>query len=322
MTTINTKTSLASEVPLWRQRLAVTRKAFLSNWRIFAENRVGLLGFAGIMIFGLMAIGHPILMRTVWTETNVGIGVYDPLAGFDDSIQEHPAEPSRRHLLGTNPRGGDILSQLLYSTRWEFILGVTTALVTVFIATFVGAVAAYYGGAIDAVLMRLVDLIIMIPGLAILIVLSGLFQVGILQLALFLGILSGFGGAAIVIKSQALTVKVKPFIEAARVAGGSDFHIISNHIVPNLLPIALLYMMFTVTGAIFAEAVLSFLGLTEIEMSWGIMINQTRALGFMLDFDRWWLIFPASIAITALCASFYMVGRALDEVVNPRLRRR
>lgn len=322
MTTINTKTSLAPEVPLWRQRLAVTRKAFLSNWRIFAENRVGLLGFAGIMIFGLMAIGHPILMRTVWTETNVGIGVYDPLAGFDDSIQEHPAEPSRRHLLGTNPRGGDILSQLLYSTRWEFILGVTTALVTVFIATFVGAVAAYYGGAIDAVLMRLVDLIIMIPGLAILIVLSGLFQVGILQLALFLGILSGFGGAAIVIKSQALTVKVKPFIEAARVAGGSDFHIISNHIVPNLLPIALLYMMFTVTGAIFAEAVLSFLGLTEIEMSWGIMINQTRALGFMLDFDRWWLIFPASIAITALCASFYMVGRALDEVVNPRLRRR
>ncbi len=92
--------------------------------------------------------------------------------------------------------------------------------------------------------------------------------------------------------------------------------------IPNLLPISLLYMMFVVTGAIFTEAVLSFFGLTEINMSWGIMINLTSNLGYLLRFDTWWLLFPPSVAITSLCASFYLVGRAMDEVVNPRLRRR
>ena len=168
--------------------------------------------------------------------------------------------------------------------------------------------------------MRLVDLVIMVPYLPILIVLSALMAVGMIQLAFFLGVLYGFGATAVVIKSQALTVKVKPFIEAAKIAGGGDFHIIFTHMVPNLLPISLLYMMFVVTGAIFSEAVLSFFGLTE--MSWGLMINTTQVFGYLMRFDTWYLLLPASLAITLLCAAFYLVGRALDEVVNPRLRER
>jgi peptide/nickel transport system permease protein len=173
-------------------------------------------------------------------------------------------------------------------------------------------------------LMRLADLVIMVPTLPILIVLSAVSTngVGMLELALVLGVLSGFGGTTIVIKSQALSVKVKPFIEAARIAGGGDFHIIFKHMLPNLLPISLLYMMFVVTGAIFSEAVLSFFGLTTIQMSWGIMINTTQFFGYLLRFDTWWLLLPASVAITTLCAAFYLVGRAMDEVVNPRLRQR
>jgi peptide/nickel transport system permease protein len=81
-------------------------------------------------------------------------------------------------------------------------------------------------------------------------------------------------------------------------------------------------MMFTVNTAIAYEAILSFFGLTTITMSWGLMINVTQVFGYLLRFDTWWLLFPASIAITTLCAAFYLVGRALDEVVNPRLRRR
>ena len=190
------------------------------------------------------------------------------------------------------------------------------------IATTVGALAAYYGGWLDSALMRFADLIIMVPAIPILIVLSAIIaDFGMFQLALFLGILSGFGATTIVIKSQALSVKVKPFIEAARVAGGGNIHIITRHMVPNLMPIALLYMMFVVTTAIFAEAILSFLGLTEIEMSWGLMINTTQVLGYILRFDTWWLLFPAALSITLLCAAFYLVGRAMDEVVNPRLRR-
>jgi peptide/nickel transport system permease protein len=301
--TTRTETAYA---PLWRVRLNLLRKSLRSNSALFAENPIGLIGLGAILAFGLFALMHPLLMNTVWEAK-----VYDPITGFDMEIAYHPSPPSTRHLLGTDPLGRDVLSQLMYSTRFEFGLGIIAAVVTVVIATTIGAVAAYYGGVVDMLFMRLADLVIMVPFLPILIVLGALMDVGMLQLALVIGILSGLGGTTVVIKSQALTIKVKPYIEAARIAGGSDFHIIMAHMVPNLLPISLLYMMFVVTGAIFSEAVLSFFGLTTIQMSWGLMINNT-----------WWLLFPASLAITILCAAFYLTGRALDEVVNPRLRKR
>jgi len=284
---------------------------------LFTENPIGVIGLGVIVFFGLLALAHPILMKTVWAPR-----VYDPVSGFDLQIAYHPSPPSARHLLGTDPLGRDVLSQLMYSTRWEFALGILSAVVTVVIATTVGAVSAFYGGIVDTLLMRLADLVIMVPFLPILIVLSALTEVGIFELALVIGVLSGFGGTAVVIKSQALSVKVKPYIEAARIAGGGDFHIIFKHMVPNLLPISLLYMMFVVTGAIFSEAVLSFFGLTTIQMSWGIMVNVTQLFGYLLRFDTWYLLMPASLAITTLCAAFYLVGRGMDEVVNPRLRGR
>lgn len=304
-------------VPLWRVRLSLFWKSFRGSWALFSENPIGLIGLGVIIFFGLLALSHPILMNTVWDKP-----VYDPIQGFDIEIPFHPSPPSSRHILGTDPLGRDVLSQLLYSTRWEFALGVLAAVVTVVVATTIGAVAAYYGGTLDTVLMRLTDLVIMIPLLPILIVLSSLMKVGIWQLAIVLGIVLGFGSTTWVIKSQALSVKVKPYIEAARIAGGGHTHIIVRHMVPNLMPIALLYMMFTVTTAIFIEAVLSFFGLTTIQMSWGIMINTTQLFGYILRFDTWWLLFPASLAITFLCAAFYFVGRAMDEVVNPKLRQR
>ncbi len=316
MSTVSSSTEI-TYVPLWRVRLRLFWRGVKTNWAMFAENPIGLIGLGIVIFFGLFALAHPILMNTVWERK-----IYEPVNGFDIEIAYHPSPPSARHLLGTDPLGRDVLSQLMFSTRYEFTLGMISAVVTILIATTIGAVSAYYGGVIDAVLMRLVDLVIMIPYLPILIVLSALMSVGMLELALVLGILYGFGGTAIVIKSQALTVKVKPYIEAARIAGGGDFHIIFSHMMPNLLPIALLYMMFVVTGAIFSEAVLSFFGLTEIQMSWGLMINTTQVFGYLMRFDTWYLLIPASLAITLLCAAFYLTGRALDEVVNPRLRER
>ncbi len=304
--------------PLWRVRLSLAWRSLKSNWALFAENPVGLVGLGVIIFFGLLAAAHPILMATVWPES-----VYDPVTGIDLEAGFHPAPPSARHLLGTDPLGRDVLSQLMYSTRFEFALGILSAVITVLIATTVGSIAAYFGGWIDTVLMRFADLVIMVPILPILIVIGAIVaDFGMIQLAIALGLLAGFGGTTIVIKSQALSVKVKPFVEAAKVAGGSDRHIILRHMVPNLMPISLLYMMFVVTNAIFIEAVLSFFGLTEIQMSWGLMINTTAVLGYLLRFDTWYLLFPASIAITMLCSAFYLVGRALDEVVNPRLRQR
>ena len=284
---------------------------------MFVGTRVGLVGLAIICFYALLALAHPILMNSVWDQST-----YDPVVGYSFDEVRQPAPPSRNHLLGTDPLGRDILSQLMFSARAEFLLGLLAAVVTVTIGTTVGAVAAYFGGVVDMLLMRLADIMIMMPGISVLIVLSALIGVEHLELALIIGILSGFGGTGVVLKSQALSVVVKPYIDAARIAGGGPFHIIFVHIVPNLLPLSFLYMMFTVTGAIFSEAVLSFLGLLDVRMSWGLMIHTTESAGYLLQVtEYWWLIFPASLSITLLCSSFYLVGRSLDEVVNPRLRR-
>jgi peptide/nickel transport system permease protein len=302
---------------LWRVRLNLFARALRTNWALFAENHIGLLGLGVILFYGLFALAHPILINTIWDPV-----IYHPVSGFDMTIPVHPSPPTARHLLGTDPLGRDVLSQLMFSTRYEFALGLIAAIVTMTIATTIGAVTAYFGGLVDMLLMRLVDLVMMVPMLPILIVLGALMDIGMLELAVVIGLLSGFSGTAIVVKSQALTIKVRPYIEAARIAGGGHWHIIFKHIVPNLMPISLLYMMFTVNSAIAMEAVLSFFGLTTIEMSWGLMVNTTQFFGYLLRFDTWWLLFPASIAISTLCAAFYLASRALDEVVNPRLRQR
>jgi peptide/nickel transport system permease protein len=343
--------------PLWRIRLRLLWRTFKKNWSLFAENKVGLVGLFIIGIFALMAIAHPILMATVWGGDNREI--YDPVIGYDAVVKEfvvveevtdpsseielidarftninakvgdiieqpqQPAPPSSRHLLGTDPIGRDVLSQLMFSTRAAFFLGMVAALVTVFIATTVGSVAAFFRGFVDSFLMRIADLLLLMPIIPILIVIGGFWTVELWQLGVIIGVLNGFGGVAIVLRSQALAVSVKPFVDAARIAGGSRWHLIFRHIIPNVLPLSFLYMMFGVTEAISLEAVLSFFGLLNVEMSWGLMISIAQAEGYLLrGFDVWWLLFPAGLAVTFLAAAFFLVGRAMDEVVNPRLRQR
>ena len=316
MATVNAQPAVPSSV--WRARLRLASRSVRENWGLFVRTRIGLLGLAIIATYAILALAHPILMNTVWEPR-----IYDPVIGYAFDETQQPAPPSLKHPLGTDPLGRDILSQLMFSARSEFLLGLLAATVTVVIGTSVGAIAAYFGGWVDTILMRLADIMIMMPAISVLIVLSALIGVEHFELALLIGILSGFGATGVVLKSQALSVVVKPYIDAARSAGGGHFHVILVHIVPNLLPLSFLYMMFTVTSAIFSEAVLSFLGLLNVRMSWGLMIHTTESAGYLLQVaEFWWLIFPASLSITLLCSAFYLVGRSLDEVVNPRLRRR
>ncbi len=341
--------------PMWKIRLQLFWKAFKRNWKLFTVNKIGVLGLGIIIAFALMAIAHPILMSRVWdpaiydpvkgydaptTEFTVVEEVVDPLSEMDVntarlmsnpfvkvgetvSIPQQPAPPSDAHWLGTDPLGRDILSQLMYSARAAFLMGAIAAFVTVLIATTVGSISAYYGGWVDGALMRFADLILLVPLIPVLIVVGALFTLTLPLLGILIGVLSGFGGTAIVLKSQALSVTVKPFIDAARVAGGNNRHIILRHIIPNVMPLSFLYMMFTVTEAIALEATLSFLGLMNVQMSWGIMIHTAHSQGYLLSgTSYWWLLLPSGLAVTLLAASFFLVGRAMDEVINPRLRAR
>ena len=346
-------------VPMWQIRLRLWRRSFATTWGLFRENRMGMLGLVLIALFAVMAIAHPILMATVWqprvydpitgydaviTEfvvveevtdatSEIAIGTarlqLNPTINVGDTVRipAQPAAPTLTgetpHYLGTDPHGRDILSQLLFSTRAAFFLGAVAAITTVLIATTVGAFAAYFGGWIDGGLMRFADLILLMPLLPVLILLSAMFEITMVTLGIMIGVLSGFGGVAIVLKSQALSIKVKSYIDAARVAGGSDWHVIFKHIVPNVLPLSFLYMMFGVTDAIAIEATLSFFGLLNVPMTWGIMINTAQNNGYLLSgTDYWWLLFPAGLAVSFLCFAFFLVGRGMDEVINPRLRAR
>jgi len=269
----------------------------------------------GIVFFFLLAVMHPVLLRTVWNPA-----VYDPLTPGRPNPPPNPAPPSAAHWLGTDPFGNDVLSQLMYGAGSALLLGAVAAAVTVVLATGAGAAAAYSGGAFDAVLMRLADLILMTPLLVILIFLSAFFDLELIHLAVWIGVFSGLGGTVLVMKAQALSIRSRTYIDAARAAGASGPRILIRHIIPHLAPLAFLYMMFTVTEAVFAEAVLSYFGLINVKITWGTMIHTAAASGYLLRPDVWWLVLPAGVCITLLCSSFYLVGRTLEGIVHPRLR--
>lgn len=349
-----------SRVPMWRIRWRLFRRSSATMWGLFRENRMGMVGLSLILLFAAMAAIHPILMATVWDPRVYDpVSGYDAVmvdytvvegeptdpaseialerarlrlnptieAGDVVTVPTQPAPPTATgenpHYLGTDAQGRDILSQLLYSTRSAFFLGAVAAFTTVFIATSVGAIAAYFGGWVDGGLMRFADLILLMPLLPVLIVLSAVLEMSVVLLGLIIGVLSGFGGVAIVLKSQALAVTVKSYVDAARVAGGGDWHVIFRHIIPNVLPLSFLFMMFGVSEAIAIESTLSLFGLLNVPMTWGIMINSAQTNGYLLSGTSfWWLLFPAGLAISLLCFGFFLVGRGMDEVINPRLRAR
>jgi len=254
--------------------------------------------------------------KTIFNEPNLKAGDY-----YEAFIQ--PAPPSSRHLLGTDSLGRDVFSQIMEGSQVAFVLGLLSATLGVGISTLLGTIAAYFGGRIDTYLMRQSDLILMLPTLPLLFIISAFAELKVWHLAVVLGALGGLGGSVITIKSQALQVKVKPFVDSARITGGSNMKILFSHVLPNVAPLALLFMVFSVTGAIASESVLSFLGLLNIDMSWGIMIYIAQTDGFIFSGLRyWWLILPAGLAVTLLAGGFYLVGRGLDDVFNPRLRKR
>ena len=257
-------------------------------------------------------------------EVNIKTLFYsDGEVGETIQLNLQPAPPSRDHILGTDSLGRDVFSQIMEGSQVAFLLGILSATLGVGISTLLGTIAAFFGGRVDAYLMRQSDLVLMLPTLPLLFIISAFAELKIWHLAVVLGTIGGLGGSVITIKSQALQVKVKPFVDSARITGGSNMKILFSHVLPNVAPLALLFMVFSVTGAIASESVLSFLGLLNIEMSWGLMIYLAQVEGYIFSgLKFWWLILPAGLSVTFLTGGFYLVGRGLDEVFNPRLRKR
>jgi len=297
-----------------KKKLLFTLKGLYANWLIFKKNKLGLLGLGLLILFGLMAIGSFILPKID--------PMYQPMSGVDPMIFGSEG-PSWTHWLGTDSLGRDILSQLLVGSRVAFMIGVTAALMTVAIGTTVGLLSGYFGKKVDFFLMRLADIILVLPDLLVIIILASVIGGGKLSIWNIVIVISllGWAGTARVVRSQTLSLKQRPYVDAAKISGSSAFGIIHRHIVPNILPLSLLYMTFRVTSAILVEAALSFLGFGDTStVSWGMMLQWCWKTGHMFTAPYWLL--PPGISISLITLSFYLIGRAMEEIVNPRLRER
>ena len=279
---------------------------------------MAILGLALILLFGIMSIAHPILRATIWKQ-----GFYDPVTGYDVTMM-HPAQPSTRHPLGTDSLGRDVLSMLLYATTPTFIVGIAAALTTAAIGTAIGVVSAYYRGGVDTLLTHLSDAFLLLPAPIFMVIIGMRFRdIGPAPLGLLYGLIAGMGGAAIVMRSHALTVMTKPFIEAARIAGGGGRHIILKHLLPHMLPLAALYMMLAVTGAVVADAFISFWGFSRSYLNWGAIIYSSFTYSAVLDAGvEWRVLVPPSMALSLFAAAFYFVSRGLHQLADPRLGKR
>ena len=222
-------------------------------------------------------------------------------------------------LLGTDHMGRDIFAQLVYGARISLVVGLLAAILSVVIGLIVGLVAGYLGGIIDEVLMRFTDALLVIPTLPLYIVLIAVIGPSLWNLILIIGML-GWMGFARQVRSVTLSLKERPFVEASRAAGASTSHIIFKHITPNVMTLVYVSLALSVPSAIISEAALSWLGLFDPSvMSWGKMLyyaqwNQGTRL--------WWWVLPPGLCIAALSLSFILLGYALDEILNPRLRLR
>lgn len=224
-------------------------------------------------------------------------------------------------ILGTTNYGGDAWSQIIFGSRISLMIGIIATGLSTGVGVIVGMVAGYFGGKVDEVLMRVVDFLLVIPGLPLMMVLASFLGASIQNIIIVIAIL-GWTGTSRLIRSQVLAEKNKAYVESARAIGASDTYIMFRHILPNVTPILFANITLGVVGAILSEAGLSFLGLTSPEdPSWGRMLADARQ-GQAFIYGAWWQVLFPGLMITLLSLSFTFVGHTLDQVLNPRLRER
>lgn len=297
-------------------------KRFKEFSTIFFKNKFGLIGTTLLTIFMFMAIFAPQI--SPYNPLDIrSIGVAKPFSMpswvkiFDRSIPDDMIFG----LLGTDEIGRDIFSQIVYGSRASLLIGFSAAFIAVFIGTIIGLISGYYGKIIDEILMRMTDVLLIIPGLPLMIVLTAILGPSIRNLILVIGITS-WPSIARIIRSQVLVVKEMKFIEVARAVGCGDSYIIFKHILPNVSPLIYVNTAINIANAILIEAGLSFLGLGDPNyISWGNMLFFAEQYQALLRL-AWWYVLPPGICILLVVLSFIFIGHALDEVLNPRLRMR
>ncbi len=274
-------------------------------WRALTRKWGRVIGVLILLLFISMAIFGPMLYPNQLPIN--GANLYAP--------------PSWAHPLGTDFEGTGVLAEIITGSRYVLSAAALAALFTIAVGTFMGIVSGYYLGLTDNIIMRITDFILTIPGFPLLIVLSTIWSFGSpIAMGVVLG-LTGWGGLARAVRSQTLSLRERGFVEAARGLGLSNGHIIGREILPNIAPYIAMNLLLSVTGAIYAEVGLFFLGVIPFQANnWGVMLNLAFGNGAMYTPQSLLYMVSPMACIMLVTFGIVLTLDALDEMLNPRLR--
>ncbi|MEO6512489.1 MAG: ABC transporter permease [Nocardioides sp.] len=300
---MSTATSpLLSTRALARQR---RREAWRRGWATYRSHRAGIIGLTILTLFILVALLAPLLAPSEGLEVTKATG----------GVLE---KPSGEFWLGTDDKGRSVLTLLIWGSRISLFVGLMATLISIVIGTVIGLTSGYFGGWPGAILYRLTEWFLVIPFLPLAIVMATVLGRSLLNIVIVIGVTS-WPGTALLIRSQTLTIRERPYLERARVLGASPTHQIRRHILPNVMPMVFANTTLSVAIAILTETTLSFLGLGDpTRVSWGTMLDQAFNVGAITT-GAWWFIVPPGVCVVLVVLSFTLVGQALEEVLNPRL---
>ena len=287
-----------------RRRTQAARR----TWAEFRRHRSGVVGLAILTVFVLMAVFAPLLADAEGLQVTKATG----------GVLE---EPSGEFWLGTDDNGRSVVTLLIWGARVSLFVGLMATAISMVIGTLMGLMSGFFEGFPARVLFRLTEWFLVIPFLPLALVLASVLGRSLINIAIVIGVAS-WPGTALLIRSQTLSIKERPYLDRARVLGAGRWHLMSRHVLPNVMPMVFANTTLAVAVAILTETTLSFLGLGDpTRVSWGSMLEDAFTVGAMTT-GAWWFIVPPGICVVLVVLSFTLVGQALEEIFNPRLRRR
>jgi peptide/nickel transport system permease protein len=289
----------------WQRR----RRAIAAAWRDFRGHRPGMVGLVILSAIVLMALAAPLLADEAGLQAI--------------NTTENPvwASPSEFGPLGTDKFGRSVLTQFIWGARISLLVGLAATVLAMVIGSVVGIVAGFLGGIVGSVLMRVTEWFLVIPFLPLAIVLAAILGPSIENIILVIGITS-WPATARVICAQVLTLRERDYVDRSRALGASNWHLITRHVGPNVAPLILANTTLTVPVVILSEATLSFLGFGDpSNISWGTMLDQAFEQGAITQ-EAWWWFVPPGLGVLLVALSFTLIGTALEEVLDPRLKER
>jgi peptide/nickel transport system permease protein len=269
---------------------------------VLRERKSAVLGLLIVTFFVVLAVFGPSLAPYSWTQQSGP--VYAP--------------PSTQHWLGTDDSGVDVLSELMFGARTSLIVGFAAALVAMIVGGGIGVLAGYAGGGTDVALMRTTDYFLVIPDLVLMIVVATVFGPSLSHVILVIGLLLWTTTARIV-RAQVKSIRERVYVRRARSLGASHRRIVAQHILPQVAPLLIATTVLTIAYAIFDESALAFLGVGVPGVSWGTMLEHAFARTAMTQ-GAWWAFVPPGISIGLVVVGCYLMGQAIEDALNPRLR--